>query len=178
MLKRSIVFFRSDYQCEFNLTAEVLQVHNSGAQKYFPLLGCTTKMYDKYSIRSAYSSSFGGAFYNAYFQTMSDSELDSVAEILEEYKSIRKYFSKNFYNLASDVLDMTSWTVWQFYDDEKDEGIIMAFRRENSPFDTFCVDFEKEYEILNLDTCEKMKTKTLNITLSKKRSSAIFKFKC
>lgn len=177
MLKRSIVFFRSDYQCEFNLTAEVLQVHNSGAQKYFPLLGCTTKMYDKYSIRSAYSSSFGGAFYNAYFQNMTDSELDFISEILEEYKSIRKYFSKNFYNLASDVLDMTSWTVWRFHDDEKDEGIIMAFRRENSPFDTFTVKFEKEYDVLNLDTCEKIKTKTLNIVLNEKRSSVIFKLK-
>ena len=34
--------------------------------------------------------------------------------------------------------------------DEKDEGIIMAFRRENSPFDTFAVEFEKEYDITPL----------------------------
>ncbi len=176
MLKRAIVFFRSDYQCEFNLTAEVLQVHNSGAQKYFPLLGCTTKMFDKYSIRSAYSSSFGGAFYNAYFQNMTDEELNEVAGYIEEYKSIRKFFSKCFYNLASDVLDMTSWTVWRFHDEENDEGIIMAFRRESSPFDSFNVDLEKEYVIKNLDTGEIKKTRTLNIVLTEKRSSVIFKY--
>lgn len=176
MLKRSIAFFRSDYQCEFNLTSEVLQVHNSGVQKYFPYSGCTTKLHDKYSARSAYSASFGWAFYNAIFQSVTDEDLDNVAHLLDEYKSIRKYFSKNFYNLGSDVLDMTSWSVWRFHDDELDEGIIMAFRRENSPFDKFPVEFETEYNILNLDTNETTKTKTLDIILNEKRSSVIFKY--
>ena len=175
MLKRSISFFRSDYQCEFNLTAEVLQVHNSGVQKYLPFSGCTTKLHDKYSARSAYSASFGWAFYNAIFQSVTDEDLDNVAHLLDEYKSIRKYFSKNFYNLGSDVLDMTSWSVWRFHDEELDEGIIMAFRRENSPFDKFPVEFEKEYNILNFDTKEEIKTKTLDIVLNEKRSSVIFK---
>ena len=177
MLKRAIIFFRSDYQCEFNLTAEVLQVHNSGVQKYLALSGCTTKMHDKYSVRSAYSSSFGGAFYNAVFQDMTDAELDSVASLMEEYKSIRKYFSKNFYNLGSEFLDLTSWTVWRFHDEELDEGIIMAFRRENSPFDKFLVEFEKEYFVKNLDTEACEKTDKLDIILTEKRSSVIFTYK-
>ncbi len=130
-----------------------------------------------YKIRSAYSASFGGAFYNAYFQEMTDSELDSVSEILEEYKSIRKYFSKNFYNLGSDKLDMTSWTVWRFHDDEKDEGIVMAFRRENSPFDKFIVEFDKEYSIKNLDTGISKNTSKLDVVLNEKRSSVIFAYK-
>ncbi len=177
MLKRSIIFFRSDYQCEFNLTAEVLQVHNAGIQKYLPLSGCTTKMHDKYSLRSAYSSSFGGAFYNAYFQNMTDEELDEVSLLIEEYKSIRKYFSKNFYNLGSDVLDMTSWSVWRFHDEELDEGIIMAFRRAESPFSAFTVVMDGEYTFTNLDTDEKMMGKSIDIVLNEKRSSTIIKYK-
>ena len=177
MIKRAISFFRSDYQCEFNLTAEVLQVHNSGVQKYLPLTGCTTKLHDKYSVRSAYSSSYGGAFYSAVFQNMTDAELDNLAALMEEYKSIRKYFSKNFYNLGSDVLDFTSWTVWRFHDDELNEGIVMAFRRENSPFDKFTVNFEEEYNVTNIDTDETLRTNALDIILKEKRSSVIFNYK-
>ena len=176
MLKRSIIFFRSDYQCEFNLTAEVVQVHNSGIQKYLPLSGCTTKRADVYSVRSAYSASFGEAFYSACFQNTTDEELDTLAKLIEEYKSIRKYFSKNFYDLGSSTFDLTSWTVWQFHDEEEDEGIIMAFRREESPFASFNVELNGEYTFTNMDTGEKVSGNSLEIVLNEKRSCTIIKY--
>jgi len=74
-LKRSIPFFRTDYQCNFNSNPEVLQVHNSNISQYLPFNGCTNKTKsDTYAIRSSYSSSWGGAFYNAIFQTMDEED--------------------------------------------------------------------------------------------------------
>ncbi len=64
-LKRSIPFFRSDYQCNFNENPEVLQTHNSNISQYLPYNDCTSKTKsDTYAIRSSYSSSWGGSFYN------------------------------------------------------------------------------------------------------------------
>lgn len=135
-LKRSIPFFRSDYQCNFNENPEVLQVHNSNISCYLPYNGCTSKTKgDTYAIRSSYSSSWGGAFYNAVFQSMSEEDFAWARRITEEYREIRKYLSCDFYNHGSAVFDETAWTIWQYHDSETDSGIVMAFRRCKSPFD-------------------------------------------
>lgn len=74
-LKRSVPFFRSDYQCNFNENPEALQIHNSNISCYLPYNGCTSKTKnDTYAIRSSYSSSRGGAFYNAIFQSMTEDD--------------------------------------------------------------------------------------------------------
>lgn len=135
-LRRTIPFFRSDYQCNFNENPEVLQVHNSNISCYLPYNGCTSKTkYDTYAIRSSYSSSWGGAFYNAVFQSMCEEDFAWAKKITEEYKEIRKYFSCDFYNHGSAVFDETAWTIWQYHDSETDRGIVMAFRRCKSPFE-------------------------------------------
>ena len=134
-VRRAIAFFRSDYQCNFNADPEVLQVHNAGIQQYLPYNGCTNKTKsDTYSIRSSYSSSWGGAFYNAYFQSMDEADFAWAKKTLDEYRSIRRYFSRDFHNLGSAVYDETAWTIFQYHDPEDQSGVILAFRRSASPF--------------------------------------------
>lgn len=182
-LKRSIPFFRSDYQCNFNENPEVLQAHNSGAALYMPYLGCTSKTKsDTYAARSAYASSFGGAFYNAVFQSMEEADFVWAKGIIDEYKSIRHYMSKSFYNHASSVFDDTAWCVWQYHDPDTDSGIVMAFRRSNSPFDRMTLSLsgvsEGKYSAKNLDSGEELEIeKTLEIVLAEMRSSVIFEYK-
>ena len=183
-LKRSIPFFRSDYQCIFNKNPEVLQTHNSNISCYLPYNGCTSKTKsDTYAIRSSYSSSWGGAFYNAIFQSMSEEDFAWAKRITDEYRSIRRYFSMNFYNHGSDCFDDTSWAIWQYHDSDTDSGIVMAFRRCNSPFDKVRINLKgllknKTYTYTNLDS----KTAAdgadqLDITLPEKRTSTIFFYK-
>ncbi len=182
-LKRSIPFFRSDYQCNFNENPEVLQTHNANISLILPYNGCTSKTKsDTYAIRSAYSSSFGGAFYNAVFQTMSKEDLLWAKKITDEYRSIRRYFSKDFYNHASIVFDPTSWAIFQYHDPETESGIVMAFRREASPFDRVTVKLNglqsgRSYKFKNRndDTCRSSES-TLDILLPEKRSSVIFEY--
>lgn len=183
-LKRSVPFFRSDYQCNFNENPEVLQTHNSNISCYLPYNGCTSKTKnDTYAIRSSFSSSWGGAFYNTIFQSMDEDDFAWAKKITDEYRSIRKYFSVDFYNHGSSCFDDTSWTIWQYHDADTESGIVMAFRRENSPFDTVKIklkglDEGKNYVFRNLDD-EALITSvgSLEIILPQKRSCTIFEYK-
>lgn len=183
-LKLSIPFFRSDYQCAFNENPEVLQTHNANAQAYFPYIGCTGKTcFDTYASRSGYSSSWGGAFYNAIFQTMEEKDFVWASKITNEYLKIRKYFSLDYYNHGSCEFDDTSWAIWQYHDKETQSGILMAFRRTNSPFDNVTVSLkgilkDKPYTAYNFDTETSFDfANNLKITLKDKRSSVIIEYK-
>lgn len=183
-LKRSIPFFRSDYQCSFNENSEVLQTHNSNISKYLPFNGCTSKTKsDTYAIRSSFSSSWGGAFYNAIFQSMDEGDFQWAKKATDEYRYIRKYLSEDFYNHGSSVYDDTSWAIWQYNCPETQSGIVMAFRRTNSPFESVEISLSglcdgKEYSVTNLDNGT---TGTINgklrITLPEKRSCVILEYK-
>ena len=180
--KRSIAFFRSDYQCNFNENSTVLQCHNAGASKYLPYNGCTCKTKsDTYAIRSSYSSSWGGAFYNAVFQEMNEEDFAWAKQIVDEYRSIRKYFSCDFYNHGSEKFDDTSWAIWQYHDTESDSGIVMAFRRGESPFDNVSLTLkglsDKDYTFESFDSGEAFSgTRDIKITLQEKRTSTIIKY--
>ena len=183
-LKRSVPFFRSDYQCNFNENPEVLQVHNANISCYLPYNGCTSKTKnDTYAIRSSYSSSWGGAFYNAIFQSMNEEEFKWTKRITDEYRRIRKYFSMNFYNHASNTFDSTAWAIWQYHDDETQSGIVMAFRREDSPFESVVIKLKsslenKEYLFNDFNTENTFSgNNTLKIDLPEKRSSIIIEYK-
>jgi alpha-galactosidase len=183
-LKRSILFFRSDYQCAFNENPEVLQTHNTNSQAYFPYMGCTSKTKsDTYAIRSSYSSSWGGGFYNAIFQSMNEEDFIWASNITKEYLKIRKYFPLDYYNHGSSEFDDTSWSIWQFNDKDTNSGILMAFRRTNSPFDNVTLNLkgilkDKVYTAYNFDTNETFEfTNNLKVVLENKRSSVIIEYK-
>ena len=181
-LRRSIPFFRSDYQCSTNASPEVLQAHNANVSRYLPFTGCTTKgLDDVYNMRSAYSSSFGCTYYSTVFHSMTDEKWKMAKRVSDEYLSIRHYFSCDFYNHGSDTLDMSSWAIWQYHDKTSGKGIVMAFRRPESPFETAKITLRGIADAMllykNLDTSECfVGTSELNITLPKKKSSVIFKY--
>ena len=182
-LKRSIPFFRSDYQCNFNENPEVLQVHNN-ISCYLPYNGCTSKTKnDTYAIRSSYSSSWGGAFYNAIFQDMEESDFVWAKKITDEYRHIRKYMSMDFYNHGSSCFDETSWTIWQYHDADTQSGILMVFRRCKSPFESVKIKLkglsrDKNYIFTNLDSNETYDiSDTIEVFLPQKRSCTIFEYK-
>ncbi len=183
-LRRSTPVLRTDYQCNFNPNPEVYQVHNTNISAYFPYTGCGQKVKgDTYAVRSSYSTSWSAMFYSTIFQSMTEEDFSWTKKISEEYMRIRRYFSTDFYNHGSNVLDDTSWTVWQYHDAESQSGIVMAFRRENSPFEEIKinlrgVDNGKKYEVSNLDTEENFEVSDLlRICLSEKRSSVILEYR-
>ncbi|MBR5459467.1 MAG: alpha-galactosidase [Clostridia bacterium] len=183
-LKRSIPFFRSDYQCNFNENSEVLQTHNANISCYLPYNGCTSKTKsDTYAIRSSYSASWGAAFYNTIFQSMDEEDFKWARLITDEYRSIRKYFSCDFYNHGSVKFDETSWAIWQYHDPDTQSGILMAFRRSESPFDAVNVtlkgvDCYNAFTFKSLDNGSSFDgSGTIRVSLPQKRSCTIFEYK-
>ena len=181
-IQRSIPFFRSDYQCAFNATADVVQTHNAGSMRYFPFIGCTTKVCDLYALRSSYASSFGVACYNAVFQKLNEDDFAVVRKAVDDYRRIRHYFCLDFYNHGSAVFDMTSWAIWQYHDPSTGRGIVMAFRRPNSPFSTATISLKGQVKTLlnatNLDNGEvtAIHDGQLSISLPNQRSSIILEY--
>ena len=184
MLQRSIAFFRSDYQCAFNATAEVLQTHHANISRWLPLAGCTNKNSpaDRYSMRSSYSASWGGAFYNAIFQTLSEEEFAAAREVCEEYKAIREYFSKDFYNHGATTLEDSAWAIWQYHDPEENAGVILAFRRKNSPFDRVRIPVKgsssTRFTVENLDDGNRSVIEgEIELFLPQRRSSCLLRYR-
>lgn len=189
-LKRSVAFFRSDYQCAFNSNGNVYQVHNSGINNYIPYNGCTTKVKnDDYNVRSSYSSSWGCACYNAIFQVMDKEDFLWLKRVTDEYRRIRRYFNCDFYDHGSKTYDLSSWGITQYHDEETQSGIVLAFRRENSPFDRVKISLKGvsagdklEFESLNDDSKNTVTVTDgidgdFEIVLPDRRSSVIFEYK-
>jgi alpha-galactosidase len=183
-IRRTQIFFRSDYQCNFNEEAEVLQVHNSNISQLLPYNGCTTKTKgDVYSVRSSYSSCWGGAFYNAVFQSCDGDDLDWIKKYTDEYRSIRRYMSCDFYNHCSSVFDPSSWCVWQYHDPEDKSGVILAFRRKESPFEYMALELKgvSEGETLLYEDVDEGQSfegdNCLNVILGEKRSCKLIKYR-
>jgi alpha-galactosidase len=183
-IRRTQIFFRSDYQCNFNEEAEVLQVHNSNISQLLPYNGCTTKTKgDVYSVRSSYSSCWGGAFYNAVFQSCDGDDLDWIKKYTDEYRSIRRYMSCDFYNHCSSVFDPSSWCVWQYHDPEDKSGVILAFRRKESPFEYMALELKgvSEAETLVYEDVDQGQSfegdNCLNVILGEKRSCKLIKYR-
>jgi hypothetical protein len=113
---------------------------------------------------------------------MTEDDFAWAKKITDEYRSIRKYFTMDFYNHGSCDLDPTSWTVWQYHDEETQSGIVMAFRKSESPFERVKVDLKGLtnngrfiYTSLDNNTVTRA-SDSIEITLQKKRSSVILKY--
>jgi hypothetical protein len=88
----------------------------------------------------------------------------------------------DFYNHGSSNFDDTSWAIWQYHDSNTQSGIVMAFRRSNSPFAQVSIALKglvknRAYAYTNLNnglSSEHMDR--LTIELPEKRSSVIFEY--
>ena len=183
-LRRSVPFFRSDYQCGFNQNPDVLQAHNAGIARLLPYTGCTVKLSDVYSLRSAYSSSHGVAYWNAVFQEEDKVDWAAARKCCDEYRRIRRFFPCDFYNHGSATLDPAAWAIWQYHDPEKGEGVVMAFRRSGSPNDRATVALRglpagSVVEVENLDSSarEAASADNLEIRLPERRSSTVLLYR-
>lgn len=180
-LKRSIAFFRSDYFCNYTADPEVIQVENN-VSKYLPYGGACNKVMDKYCLRSSYASSFGYMGWSREYMKMSEDDFVTLKSVCDEYIRIRKYFSKDFYNHGAEVYDTSSWTIWQYNDEATQSGIVMAFRRIESPFDNVTIELKglkdnQMYNYFNFDTKESfVDGNKINIKLTEKKSSVIIEY--
>lgn len=136
-MQRSMPMWRSDAQCCWNREAEYAQCHNAGISRWIPYSGTGLDYFpgDVYQCRSVFGASLTEQLwmYDRWEYDQSQ-PLDAIRRCNEEYKRARPYMSCDFYPLIPPSTDDVSWAAWQYDRPEETDGIVLAFRRPQSPF--------------------------------------------
>lgn len=196
MLGRSAPMWRSDYQCAWDCCPEANQVQNFGAAWWYPYsgIGYGPTLGDTYSFRSAYTS---GITIRTWEHSDPEWEvggmnepLDWAKKYFDEYVSVQDYFTRDFYPLIANSRENVSWSASQFDYPEGGSGIILAFRRARSPFDSMLVNLggicaDKTYKFYNFDTEETFTVSGqsllddgLRLSIPNMRQSLLIKYEC
>ena len=88
--------------------------------------------YGAYEFRSAATNGIAAQF--AVFDEGFD--FDAARVCLAEFDRLKRYWLEDFYPLTEARQDDTVWAAWQFHCGSDGSGLVMAFRRGNSPYRT------------------------------------------
>jgi alpha-galactosidase len=166
-MKRSMPFWRTDYNCFPYLMTEATQAHTFGIAHWLPANSISpflTKP-DTYQARSALSS---GVIYSldecGNHPLPNEEEWDWWRTRITEAQRAKPFFYGDFYPLTVGNYSLENWLAYHFYLPEQKSGLIIAFRRPKSDvaamtFDLTTVDPKAKYEFEDADTGE---TKTLS----------------
>ncbi len=134
---RSIPLWRSDVQCWPNFDPTAGQVHTFGLVHWVP---CSTtgnhmRPSDTYNFRSAMCTGVQFGLFG-YEKNKIDPKYpyDWHRKMIADQRRATPYFLGDFYPLLSCSTSAEDWTVYQMHRDDLNEGLIMAFRRPESPF--------------------------------------------
>ncbi|MBQ2884064.1 MAG: alpha-galactosidase, partial [Alphaproteobacteria bacterium] len=186
-IKRSTILCRSDYCCLYNQNPEVLQACTSNSATYFPHIGSFFSFVDRspsrYAVRSSYNETWASSALQVSSQSsLTTEELRIMKETNDEYCSIREYFDKDFYNHGSKEYDSSSWAIWQYHDPNKNSGIIMAFRRKESPSPYAVIDLKgiNDNVVISYRSLDNGTTlegnRTITLELPEKESALIYEY--
>ncbi|MDO5554993.1 MAG: alpha-galactosidase [Planctomycetia bacterium] len=187
-MKRSIVLWRTDYNCFPYLTTEVTQSHGFGLSHWLPAHATSPFLVtgiDDYQGRSALSS---GAILSAseFNNGNPTPEMELwVKEKVAEAKACRPYFYGDFYPLTQGNWSDDAWLAYAMYRPAERDGLIVAYRRPKSPVISLgvalpMVDSDKNYEFRDGDTNETwqvqgrdIREKGFTITIDQPRKSKL-----
>ena len=141
---------------------------------------------DKYAYRSANVS--WCAFTYDVRKSAEENEIDAGLAAMAEWRDTNMFYYGDFYPLTEWSCDEDKWIGWEFYDEEKQGGILQFFRREENEetervVKVYGVDADKNYLVHDYDTnCETVMTgqslaeQGIVVKIPDKRSSALIKF--
>lgn len=124
---RSAPLWRTDYQYG---EPNGYQCHTFGLNFYLPIHGTAVYKTDNYTFRSG----LGGTAVMNWEVTGRDGEpIPAIQKKIRDYKELRPYFYGDFYPLtaARTTIRDNSWLAYQLNRPEKEDGIVLAFRRKD-----------------------------------------------
>jgi alpha-galactosidase len=138
-MSRSIPLWRSDNTCDMldlkpatiDLAALKNQLMSAGLNRYVPFSTCGQMGASPYHFRSGFNA--GIAFCEDIRPEGYPRGL--LRQGIAEGKRLRKYFTGNFYPLAVPGADPAGWCVMQYHRPAQDDGMLLAFRRDQAPAD-------------------------------------------
>jgi alpha-galactosidase len=145
-LRRALPLLRSDYIME----PVGNQCHTYALSFWFPYYGTGTSKTSTYEVLSVLCPSFNSCW------DMRSEELDygRLAGIVRDWKEYAPNFLGDYYPLTSYTLANDLWIAWQFHRPEAGEGMVQAFRRADSVYETArfrlsALDPEEKYKVWN-----------------------------
>ena len=192
-MSRSIPLWRSDNTCDMldkkpatiALAAIKNQLMSAGLNRYVPFSTVGQMGADPYLFRSGFNA--GIAFGEDV--RPEDYPRELLKQGIAEGKRLRKYFFGDFFPLLESGHDARGWCIMQYHRAEEDDGMVMAFRRDQSPVSTSeCelreIDPSADYQVLLYRTYEpeppvRMKgadLRNLEIVINESPGSAILEY--
>ena len=107
---------------------------------------------DNYVFRSAWSPQV----YLAWDMRRTDLDYDWMRKAVAQWRSVAPDMLRDYYPLLPYSPTNDAWMAWQFDNQEKGEGFVQAFRRENSAttgvrLPLHGLDHDSKYTVTNLD---------------------------
>lgn len=146
MCKRSTPLWRTDHTTphqemngDYDGGAVMMQAMIVGLNRYVPFHSCGGFSELPYYWRSGFNAGIGiledcrGEYYPR----------GVMQAAIAEGKHIRKYFFGNFYPLTETTLDPAAWHVVQYHRPDFQDGMVLAFRRHESPDNNFTCDLRE-----------------------------------
>ena len=133
-MTRSIPLWRSDVQCFPGFSGAAMQGQTHGLGLWVPLsAGCCDRE-ETYMFRSALGQGLDLIMSEFEKDNTKHFSLDWLRKRLGELSEVRDYFLGDFHPLIGFTLAEDSWAAWQFDRPEFGAGVVLAFRRPQSPF--------------------------------------------
>ena len=152
-LRRAVPLLRSDYIME----PVGNQGHTYGLSFWVPFQGTGTGSgaLSPYLLRSTLFTSFTACF----DVRRKDLDYDMIRRVLGQWRRYADYYFGDYYPLTPYSLDPALWMAWQFDVPEKGEGLVQAFRRDRSAYESARfplagLDPDSRYTFTNLDSGE------------------------
>lgn len=188
--RRGVPFLRSDAD---RTTIPLRLAYTDSLNKWLPYGGCSVKessnqvvagSFDKYIARASYLTVLG---FDHQWSRNANLDYDLLNEMIAEWRGINALLYKDFYTLTPThtVSDDTTFDCYEFFDEEKDYGVIQAFRQANCEEDTVTVSVkgidEDSYYMVEdsegLNSMKKVKGSALkkgfSVYLPEKRTAAM-----
>jgi alpha-galactosidase len=152
-LRRAVPLLRSDYIME----PVGNQGHTYGLSFWLPFQGTGTGSgtLSLYLLRSTMLNHFTACF----DVRRKDLDYDMIRRVVGQWRHYARCYSGDYYPLTPYSLDRSQWMAWQFDLPESGEGMVQAFRRDQSVYERARFRLaglspSKRYLVTNLDSGE------------------------
>jgi len=182
-LRRAVPLLRSDYQGGPD-TATGEQGHTYGLSSWIPYYGSGVYATDKYTTRSYFMPCF-----SLVADVRQNPDYAAVARAYGDCRKIGRLMLGDYYPLTPYNLQKDRWIAWQFDCPEQGAGMLQAFRREQSPYESLRVklsglDPNAVYTLSNFDvagttemTGRELLQTGLLIAIKDRRDSAVITYR-
>lgn len=180
-MRRAVPLLRSDYI--FDPVGE--QGHTYGLASWLPYYGTGFINFDTYIFRSTMcpNTTLGPDV------RRSDIDWPLLRKLIAQWRKVADYYYGDYYPLTAYSLDSDVWMAWQFDRPDLGAGMVQAFRRSGSPYESARfklqgLDPKAKYRITNFDargsstvTGRELVEKGLLVNLATRPSAALIVYR-